>query len=547
MRKDEFFLASSLEKIFLDERPNPLAERTFKVFKNDVLNLQLVYFTDLENFSNYQPDFKLEINSSLDYEIFTVDLLASLYPTPFARDENYLRTYPGLFPDLLSPFEGNFKVYPDQFRALWLKFKSKDDSPSNNFITIKVISEANVIVKTFDLSIEVLSITLSKLSIKHTQWFYADCLADYYKTTVFSEEHFKIIRNFINFAAANCSINTLLTPIFTPPLDTQVGGERTTVQLVKIKKKGESYSFDFSLLKVWCAICKDAGIETLEIAHFFTQWGAEYTPKIVVEEDGVEKPLFGWHVIATSFIYRSFLEQFIPALLQALQSFGYVKEKLLFHISDEPRGAQIDSYLKAKAVVADLLKGYTIIDALSDFEYYSCGAVSNPVPSSNHIEKFYENQVTPLWVYYCISQSVEVPNRFFSMPSARNEIMGVLFYIYNIKGFLHWGYNFYNSQYSIKQINPFLMTNSDSYFASGDAYLVYPGSDKNPMTSIRNEVQMEGFRLFEALRLLENKFDNDFVLNILHRDLDYNITFKKYPKESTYLRNLKTEIYNLLG
>ena len=42
----------------------------------------------------------------------------------------------------------------------------------------------------------------------------------------------------------------LLTPVFTPPLDTAVGGERRTVQLVDVKAEGNQYTFGFANLKV---------------------------------------------------------------------------------------------------------------------------------------------------------------------------------------------------------------------------------------------------------------------------------------------------------
>ena len=67
----------------------------------------------------------------------------------------------------------------------------------------------------------------------------------------------------------------LLTPIFTPPLDTAVGGERTTVQLIDIVQDADgSYKFDWSRLKRWCDLCLRNGIKYLEIPHLFTQWGA---------------------------------------------------------------------------------------------------------------------------------------------------------------------------------------------------------------------------------------------------------------------------------
>ena len=44
-------------------------------------------------------------------------------------------------------------------------------------------------------------------------------------------------------------------------------------------------------------------------------------------------------------------------------------------------------------------------------------------------------------------------NRFIAMPSYRTRSIGMQMFGYGIKGFLHWGYNFYNTQYSREQIN----------------------------------------------------------------------------------------------
>ena len=82
------------------------------------------------------------------------------------------------------------------------------------------------------------------------------------------------------------------------PLDTAVGGERTTVQLLDIRKDGDTYSFDFSKLERWIGICRFAGITHFEMAHLFTQWGAKCAPKIMVWEDGTLRHKFGWHTDA---------------------------------------------------------------------------------------------------------------------------------------------------------------------------------------------------------------------------------------------------------
>ena len=84
----------------------------------------------------------------------------------------------------------------------------------------------------------------------------------------------------------------LLTPVFTPPLDTAVGGERPTVQLVKVIKENNKYSFDFENFRRYINLCLNCGIEAFEISHFFTQWGAKHVPKTVATVNGKEKQIF---------------------------------------------------------------------------------------------------------------------------------------------------------------------------------------------------------------------------------------------------------------
>lgn len=65
----------------------------------------------------------------------------------------------------------------------------------------------------------------------------------------------------------------LLMPVFTLPLDTKVGGERPTTQLVGVEKTADGYVFDFSLVGRWLDMCARCGVKYHEISHLFTQWG----------------------------------------------------------------------------------------------------------------------------------------------------------------------------------------------------------------------------------------------------------------------------------
>lgn len=136
----------------------------------------------------------------------------------------------------------------------------------------------------------------------------------YYGFKAFTDEYWETLRNYLN-KAVKYGMNCVLTPIFTPPLDTEIGKERPTVQLVKINTAGNgAYSFDFSLLKKWISISKECGIEYFELSHFFTQWGAKHAPKIEACVNGKEEKIFGWNTKATGIEYKHFLRQFAFAL-----------------------------------------------------------------------------------------------------------------------------------------------------------------------------------------------------------------------------------------
>jgi hypothetical protein len=357
---------------------------------------------------------------------------------------------------------------------------------------------------------------------------------------VFSEEYWRIVENFVAHAVKR-GCNMILTPIFTPPLDTAVGGERRTVQLVDVAVKEDGYEFGFEKLKRWIRMCLDCGVKYFEMSHLFSQWGAVATPKIVTVVDGKEQILFGWDTKASGKEYTDFLHQFLPELLEVLKQLG-VDQQSYFHISDEPQQEQMESYSAAKDVVKDILKGYHLIDALSDYDFYQNGLVEEPVCASNHLQPFLEKRPQKLWTYYCTAQCVDVSNRFITQPGYRTRIIGAQLYKYQIDGFLHWGYNFYNSEYSLYPLNPFECTDADGSFPSGDPFVVYPGADGKPMDSQRMMLLMEAFDDLRALKLLESLTDRQTALSCLNETENGEITFDRYPRSAEYLQSLRETI-----
>lgn len=542
---------SALEKCFFDEDINTKKEyKQGSVLKNDRLSYQVCFSSD-EELEGGRIICRVEVNSEIAdcVTVSSVHNVPSLMPV-FRQwnDDNYLRKEPGMFPDLLIPLRDNPNAYiaSNQLQALWVDIDIPESFEAGDHkVNIILKNKDNELMGESEFTVTVLNTVLPPQKLIYTQWLHCDCLANYYRVPAFSDEHWRIIRNFVRTAVQN-GINMILTPVFTPALDTAVGHERLTTQLVKIKKDAAGYSFDFTLLEKWIDMCLEEGVRYFEIAHFFTQWGAKHAPKIIVEVDGVEEKLFGWETDACGEEYTKFLNAFIPALRNYLEEKG-VADNCVYHISDEPSAAQIDDYTNAKKSVEEALHGCTIIDALSNFEFFSKGLVDTPVVATDHIQPFIDAEVSNLWAYYCCGECVNVSNRFISMPSARNRIIGIQLFRYAIQGFLHWGYNFYNNQYSIAPIDPYRTTDGEFFAPSGDTFSVYPAPDGTAYETIHIAVFTQALRDLRALEALAEKIGRDAVYKLIDDRAGKLITFAEYPKNDEFILELREEINKLLG
>ena len=535
----EFLLTDSLEKVLPDHRPEAVLPGMPKLLKNQRWSFQLAYTCQNDDFGESPTTFRLQCSGSAAsaLSLLCVELVPCDYPCHGTWDDDYLTTHPGLLPDLLRPAEWDetFKAVPAQWRSLWLTLDASLLPPGPASVQLDVTDPDGGALASFAFDAEILEQELPPQTLLQTQWFHADCLADYYHVPVFSEEHWRILDNFMKSAAQH-GINMLLTPVFTPPLDTAKGGERTTVQLVDVFFDGSEWSFGFDRLRRWVEMACRHGITEIEVAHLFTQWGAEFAPKILVQTPSGTEKRFGWHTPAVGGEYTCFLRAFLPALKAELDELVGL-EHVWFHISDEPHDHEKETYAAAKATVADLLADCHVIDALSSYDIYREGIVEKPVVCNDHIQTFVDHGVTGLWTYYCTVQAISVPNRFMAMPSTRTRIMGALLYRYDLEGFLHWGFNFYNTQRSVRAIDPFRVTDAGEAFPSGDAFLVYPAPDGTAWGSIRGEMQKEALQDLRLLRLCESRIGRERTLELL-RSVGGDMSFTDYPRTRAFFARL---------
>lgn len=273
-------LLSPLEKIFRDSCVGNVSFDGFSMLKNERASFQGAYTLE----GDQEIDARLEIESPLAgwIQACSVGLIPAASVAPENSDDYYITKEGGDFPDVLYPVEnGRVRLKTGGTYGLWFEIHGQKPLPAGVFsITIRLKREEELLASAA-LRVEVIDAELPKQSLIFTNWFHTDCLAGYYHVPVFSRDYWRITENYLK-RAGEFGMNMVLTPVFTPPLDTQVGGERPTVQLVEVTVTGkDQYSFTFSNFDRWVLMCRRCGIEYFEISHFFTQWGAEHAPKVI--------------------------------------------------------------------------------------------------------------------------------------------------------------------------------------------------------------------------------------------------------------------------
>ena len=529
-------LCSADEKIFPADPP-PAAAEPLYLLRGETGCAQLCLRAD----ADADAEISVDGAPAALYEVRSVPVGHAISPSA-VRCTVLAGGRPGEYPDLLTPTDGPVRLKKDENTAVFARIFTDGLSAGAHTAVFTVKTAAGK--ETLPLKVFVSGTALPAQTLIHTDWFHADCLATYYKVPVFSEEHWAIIDRFLKNATAY-GVNCILTPLFTPPLDTKVGSERPTVQLVGVTKRGYRYFFEFSRLKRFIDMARANGVRYFELSHLFTQWGAKHAPKIGAQTAAGEKRIFGWETDSTARGYVSFLRQLAPALKAFTDAEG-ITDRCFVHCSDEPGLGDLRRYRKCAAVIRESFGCYRHIDALSDTAFYEKGLVETPVPEEGRIEAF-RGRAPKLWTYYCCGQyNNELPNRFLCMPSARTRILGTLLYKYDCEGFLHWGYNFYYTQLSVRPVDPFAETDAGGAFPAGDAFIVYPGENGEPLTSLRQQAFYEGLQDLRALRAAEAKTSRGAVLALLEETLG-DISFTSYPMDPAAFTAMRRALYALLG
>ena len=542
-------LVSSLEKVFIDDRIDDFEDLgCLTALRGERFSVQLLYVDEGED---YSLDKRIMLDLTLGGTLAEYATVRDVRNVPVDRpinpehhDDQYLRKTAGIYPDLLTPlrYGGKVVVGRDKLRSLWIELEPSAELSGEQGLTVTLSGGTKSYEHT--VTVDILPVALSENAPMYTQWFYCDCLAGYYNVPAWSEKHWEIVENFARLYAKR-GRNMIYTPLLTPALNVLPPFERTPAQLVDVTLNGGEYTFSFDKVDRWVDMCDRLGIEYLEISHFFDQHKAAHSAKVYATVDGVVKPLFTWDTLSDDEEYVRFLRAMVSTFVEHMKTRGDDK-RCYYHISDEPNLDILDHYVKIKNSIADILEGYPIMDALSDFDFYTTGALATPVPVTSKIMPFIENGVPNLWTYYACNQLVDYSNCYVAMPSWRTRSLGMQLFKYNIHGFLHWGYNYYNNRASGDVINPYLDLGGEDWVPAGDTFIVYPGIDGEPLESIRAITMDEAMEDVRAMRTAESLTSHEEVVRAMEAALGEKITFERCAHSAREMLRVREAVNEII-
>jgi hypothetical protein len=420
---------------------------------------------------------------------------------------SYLRKAPAFFPDAFLE-EKTIRIRDEWTQPLWVSVSIPKGTPAGEYtgtLAIRLKTNSGEAHR-FDvpLSVTVWPFTLpDRPHLHHTEWFSPEVLAGYYHVEPWSEEHWRWLARVAQDMARHKQ-DMVITPF---------------ASLVKVTRtKSGRLSFNFRRLDRWVRTFKKAGVNWIEGGHVAGRL-AGFDSDIVwnriplYTSEGERIDLSPEKVSEAEF--DTYLERFLKAVHAHLRKRGW-HQQYVQHIADEPIPMNEASWRRCAAKVRSWLPGVPIIDAVMSEGLGDL--VDWRVPQIQHTgREFPRNPGEQLWSYVCLAPQGHYPNRFLDYPSIRNRIIFWLSWSLDLKGFLHWGYNFWIRWQGVPvdvPVSPWLDATGASIYCqdrvplpAGDPHIVYPGRT-SICSSIRWEVIRKGIEDFEYLYLLQRALDS---------------------------------------
>jgi hypothetical protein len=398
-----------------------------------------------------------------------------------------------------------------------------DDKPDRRDYTLTLKHRRETHKLTFIVNVyKAVLPAVGKDSFSVTNWFSLANMAEHHGLEQWSQQHWAMISQYAGLMART----------------------RQNIFLLRLntffdKEQDGGYTLNSLRLRRLVKVFTDAGLYYIEGGHLASRTNNEWASKtfsIMSAETGI---------IATSQRGDAVLADVCRQLMEEIESNGW-RNRWLQHVTDEPIESHMIQYRILAGMVRKYMPGLPIVDAnmeatMHSIELYGAQDIWCPKPNSyEQYRQGYEAMRAlgdKVWFYTCLDPRGPFLNRLMDQERMRPMLIGWLASLYDLDGFLHWGFNWYQfSKKDENSIDPFTQTIKGN-LPPGDTHVVYPGTD-GPWSSTRLEAHRIGFEDYELLKMLKAKNQKQakaIIEKVIRSSSDYIKTPGTYR---TYRRQL---------
>jgi hypothetical protein len=431
------------------------------------------------------------------YQLVAVPVEKNTGPIAFVVEEGELAegytTRPAPFEvyDAMKPLSEN-ALTSDHVEAFYFYWKVPENASTGSF-SGHVLFEIGNLQFSVAVDLEVCKAVVPEQGTLYvTNWFSLQNMATRHNIEMWSERHWEMIRLY-----GKIMRRARQTHFWVP------------INIVEISKSAEGrYAFDFTKVERLIKMYFNLGFTFIEGGHVGTRTQFNNSEFVLTADKNIK---------AVSPEGYAFLAQYLTAWNSFLSEHGWL-DKIVQHVADEPVKNSAQEYRILSGIVRKFMPGVPLIDAIGSYELG--GSVDIWVPTNNHYQENRDKFEAlrelgdKLWFYTCCVPGGYYMNRLMDVPLLRSRYLHWGNYLYNLEGFLHWGFNHYEqAQDPFKQSCPVHVAgNSDRRLPAGDTHLVYPGTE-GPWSSVRLEAMRAGAEDYELLKLLslKNKKEADLL------------------------------------
>lgn len=468
-----------LYKVFRAAADLPAAEPTAHVAVGEYGTIQFVFRSPAA-----VPDLKATLSGDMPGAVVRFVGYVTVGHSYGNAPADMLKTADRLFPDPLLE-DKTVSVAANQNQPVWITVPAKSPGTLQGKLTLRW--NGGELSRPF--TVQVHNVKMNKPRLWITNWWFSEperlSMLAGHKVEPFSDEYWKLIRQFADFMAKYHQNMILVSPL----------------DLTQISVKGDKWSFDFSRFDRMVRTFVDAGVVgRIEGGHIGSRssgdWNSPFHVRVAKAANGTVQFVY---LPATDAAARQFYAQYLPALSAHLAARGWDKIYSQ-HLADEPVPANAASYRDLAKLLHEFAPSMRTMDATQTRDLV--GSVNTWVPILDHFHHDYaffrERQKAgdEVWIYTCCGPTGNYANRFIELPLIKTRVLHWINFRYGAAGYLHWGFNYWNPT------SPFGETTFQ--WPGGDQWIAYPKNGKL-LSSIRLEAMRDGIGDNELLSMLAER------------------------------------------